>query len=110
VENELKQISIPVVKFKDFQFPYRRVVEEELVMLSEDTKEINPIDILKEMRAHRRELSDQISLVFAVLSRIDNPDVKELLGSLGLIISDVHKRQFYPTEETPEVQEPAQSN
>lgn len=94
----LKTISIPVVKIKDFQFPYRQVTEEEMVNINPEGGRVDPLSLVKEMRAHRRELSDQISLIFAALSKIDNPEVKEVLDALGLTISDVHKRQFYPPE------------
>ena len=94
----LKTVSIPVVKIKDFQFPYRQVTEDEVVTINPEGGKIDPLALIKEMRAHRRELSDQISLIFAALSKINNPDVQEVLGSLNLTISDIHKRQFYPPE------------
>lgn len=100
---EVKKISIPVVKYKDFVFPITTVTPEFQNYIG-PKGEVAPISIIKELRLSIDEMRNKFTLLsigLAVMSKT-NPELKVYLETIGLVLADLNQKQFFPFEETTE--------
>jgi len=85
-------IQIPVVQYKEFQFPIRTVKEDDWAVPKEGV--LTPESVIRELRSHVVALDDRITILLAALSLVQEPEVKDFLKTIGLIVVDVHRKQF----------------
>lgn len=93
---ELKSVTIPTVKFRDFQFAIQMIQPNDI---ARPTKEgIRPGDIIHEFRSRCAELEDRIQILTAILCTViqEGPEVgKEFLDSIGARVTDLNNKVLY---------------
>lgn len=96
---EVKKISIPVVKFRDFVFPITTVTPEYQNYVGSEGG-VRPIDIVREVRMTLDEMRNKFTVLSVGLAVIaeTNPDVKDYLNEIGLVLEDLNKKRFFPAE------------
>lgn len=96
---EIKKVTIPVVHYQGFRFALDSVRADEIATITD--KGVRPGDIIKELRAARREASDRFTILaaaLAVAAKHGTDALQEYLQEIGLRISDIDGRKFYETE------------
>ena len=96
---EVKKISIPVIKYKDFVFPITTVTPEYQNYIGPDGQ-VRPLDIIKELRMALDEMRNKFTVlsVGLAIAAKSNPEVDEYLTTIGLVLEDLNKKRFYPAE------------
>jgi hypothetical protein len=100
---EMRKISIPVVKYKEFVFPVTTVTPEFQNYIG-PKGEVRPLDIIKELRLSIDEMRNKFSLLSSAIALVakTNPEVLEFLTTIGLTLSDLNNKQFFPVVEDTE--------
>ena len=95
----LKKVSIPVIKYKDFVFPITTVTPEYQNYLG-PKGEVRPLDIIKELRMVLDEMRNKFTIlsVGLAIAAKTNPEVNEYLTTIGLVLEDLNNKRFYPAE------------
>jgi len=93
---KLKAITVPVVKFRDFQFKFEGFDRNRIA--KEYKGGYRPRDLVHEYRARCLELEDRLQILMAVLCTtiVEGPDAgKEFLDSIGASVTDFDGKVLY---------------
>lgn len=97
--NEVKQVSIPVLKYEDYVFSFHKMLDEHMVKF-EKGKNTKPSEVVTENRSAYKELRDLTTIILAALceARKGPEHLDKFLKNIKLVIRDLNGKQFYPEE------------
>ncbi len=95
----MKTVTLPTVKFRDFQFSFQAFSKEDVA--TKKNGGLRPGDLVREYRARCKELEDRIQILTAILcvSISEGPEAgKEFLKSIGARVVDLNNKVIFDSE------------